>query len=71
MTAEVIELEPLPDTQKVAKRGRPKKSSDDAAKERANDVSKVKEILKDLRKNELTNQIEYTDSTGKTVVPGQ
>ena len=68
MTAEVIELEPLPDTQKVQKRGRPKKSSDDAAKERANDVSKVKEILKDLRKNELTNQIEYTDSTGKTVV---
>jgi len=64
---EVVELEPLPDTQQVKKRGRPKKSSDDLAKERENDVAKVKEILVDLRKNELTGAIEYTDSTGKTV----
>ncbi len=64
---EVVELEPLPDTQQVKRRGRPKKSSDDLAKERENDVSKVKEILVDLRKNELTGAIEYTDSSGKTV----
>ena len=62
---EVVELEPLPDSQAVKKRGRPKKSSDDLAKERESDVKKVKEILHDLRKNELTGAIEYTDSTGK------
>lgn len=64
---EIVELEPLPDTQQVKRRGRPKKSSDDLAKERENDVRKVKEILTDLRKNELTGSIEYTDQTGKTV----
>ena len=64
----VIELEPLPDTTSVKKAGRPKKSSDDAAKERASDVEKVKSVLTDLRKNELTNSIEYTDANGKTVV---
>lgn len=64
---EIVELEPLPDTQQAKRRGRPKKSSDDLAKERENDVSKVKEILTDLRKNELTGSIEYTDQTGKTV----
>lgn len=64
---EIVELEPLPDTQQVKRRGRPKKSSDDLAKERENDVSKVKEILTDLRKNELTGSIEYTDQSGKTV----
>ena len=63
---EVVELEPLPDSQAVKKRGRPKKSSDDMAKERESDVQKVKEILHDLRRNELTGAIEYTDSTGKT-----
>ena len=57
----------MPDTQQVKRRGRPKKSSDDLAKERENDVSKVKEILTDLRKNELTGSIEYTDQSGKTV----
>ena len=31
------------------------------AKQRENDVDKVKEILHDLRKNELTGAIEYTD----------
>ena len=61
-------MEPLPDTQKAKKRGRPKKSSDDAAKEREGDVEKVKSILHDLRKNELTGAIEYTDSNGETVV---
>ena len=65
---DVIEMEPLPDTQQVKRRGRPKKSSDDMAKERESDVQKVKDILNDLRKNELTGAIEYTDSTGKTVV---
>lgn len=63
---EVVELEPLPDSQAVKKRGRPKKSSDDMAKERESDVQKVKEILHDLRRNELTGAIEYTDNTGKT-----
>ena len=65
---EVIELEPLPDSQAVKKRGRPKKSSDDLAKERESDVQKVKDILSDLRKNELTGSIEYTDGSGQTVV---
>ena len=64
----VIELEPLPDTQQVKRKGRPKKSDDDMAKQRENDVEKVKEILHDLRKNELTGAIEYTDHLGKTVV---
>ena len=64
----VIELEPLPDAQQVKRRGRPKRTNDDAAKERENDVQKVKEILNDLRKNELTGSIEYTDPAGKTVV---
>ena len=65
----VIELEPLPDqTQAPRRRGRPKRSSDDAAKERESDVHKVKEILTDLRKNELTGAIEYTDPTGKTII---
>ena len=67
--AEEIHAEPLPDSSQVTtKRGRPKKSSDDAAKERASDVEKVKEILTDLRRNELTNAIEYTDAAGRTVV---
>ena len=65
---EVIELEPLPDTQQVKKRGRPKESNDDAAKERESDVQKVQQVLHDLRRNELTNALEYTDRNGKTVV---
>ena len=65
---DVIELEPLPDTQQVKRRGRPKKSNDDAAKERESDVQKVQSVLHDLRRNELTNAIEYTDAQGKTVV---
>jgi predicted P-loop ATPase len=63
----VIELEPLPDAQQAKRRGRPKKNSNDAAKEREEDVRQVKEILTDLRKNELTGAIEYTDHAGKTV----
>ena len=62
----VIPLEPLPDTSTVKRRGRPKKSGDDLAKQREEDVDKVKEILTDLRRNELTNCIEYTDRLGKT-----
>ena len=62
-----VELEPLPDTASVKKKGRPKKSDDDLAKQRESDVDKVKEILSDLRKNELTGAIEYTDRLGKTV----
>ena len=64
---DVVELEPVPDAQQVKRRGRPKKSSDDLAKERESDVSKVKDILHDLRKNELTGAIEYTDSQGRTI----
>ena len=37
-------------------------------KQREGDVDKVKDILHDLRKNELTGAIEYTSPTGKTVV---
>lgn len=62
--------EPLPDTSTptVKKRpGRPKKSSDDLAKERESDVKKVQELLSNLRKNELTSAIEYNDLSGKVV----
>ena len=61
----MIEPEPLPDVSVAKKRGRPKKSSSDAAKEREEDVRQVKEILHDLRRNELTGVIEYTDTTGR------
>ena len=60
--------EPLPEVPVAKKRGRPKRSNDDAAKDRENDVERVREILSDLRKNELTGAIEYTDPTGKTIV---
>ena len=63
-----IDIEPLPDTQSVKRRGRPKKSSDDLAKERESDVEKVKSILSDLRKNELTGSIEYKSTEGKVIV---
>ena len=62
--------EPLPDTSTPTvkkSKGRPKKSSDDLAKEREGDVKKVRELLCDLRKNELTSAIEYNDSTGRVV----
>ena len=62
-----FEPEPLPDASQAKKRGRPKRSNDDAAKEREEDVRKVKSVLHDLRKNELTGAIEYDDLTGKTV----
>ena len=62
-----FEPEPLPDAKTVKTRGRPKKSSEDAAKEREGDVEKVRTILTDLRKNELTGSIEYTDPNGKTI----
>ena len=62
-----IEPEPIPDVQQVKKKGRPKRSSDSAAKEREDDVRKVKEILSDLRFNELTKQIEYTKQNGTLV----
>jgi predicted P-loop ATPase len=63
----MIEPEPLPDVSVAKKKGRPKKSSSDAAKEREEDVRQVKEILHDLRRNELTGVIEYTDTTGRTI----
>tara|TARA_X000001382_G_scaffold39448_1_gene26403 strand:- start:1033 stop:3258 length:2226 start_codon:yes stop_codon:yes gene_type:complete len=62
-----FEPEPLPDTKDVKKRGRPKKSNDDAAKEREDDVAKVKSILTDLRKNKLTGAIEYNNHAGVVV----
>ena len=63
----MIEPEPLPDVSVAKKRGRPKKSSSDQAAEREEDVRQVKEILSDLRKNELTSAIEYTDHTGRSI----
>jgi predicted P-loop ATPase len=60
--------EPLPDAKEVKKRGRPKKSNDDAAKERENDVQKVVTILSGLRRNRLTNSIEYDGPNGQVVV---
>lgn len=62
-----FEPEPLPDSKQVKKRGRPRKSDDDAAKEREGDVAKVKSILTDLRKNKLTGAIEYDDANGKVI----
>ena len=62
-----FEPEPLPDSKQVKRRGRPKKSNDDAAKEREEDVRKVQAILTDLRKNKLTGAIEYDTHDGKTV----
>jgi predicted P-loop ATPase len=63
----MIEPEPLPDVSVAKKRGRPKKSSSDAAMEREEEVRVVKSILHDLRKNELTGAIEYTDNDGRTI----
>jgi predicted P-loop ATPase len=59
--------EPLPDSDQVKKRGRPKKTDDDLAKQRESDVEKVKEILSNLRKNELTGAIEYTQRSGEVI----
>ena len=64
---ESIVPEPLPDSNQVKKRGRPKKNDDDLAKQRESDVQKVKEILLNLRKNELTGAIEYTQPSGEAV----
>ena len=61
------EPEPLPDVSVATKRGRPKKSSSDAAMEREEEVRIVKSILHDLRKNELTGAIEYTDADGRHI----
>ncbi len=62
------EFEPVPDASQAKRtKGRPKRSSSDAAKERERDVEKVKEILSNLRKNELTGAIEYDDVNGKTI----
>jgi predicted P-loop ATPase len=62
------EFEPVPDASQAKRtKGRPKRSSSDAAKERESDVTQVKEILSNLRKNELTGAIEYDNTQGKTV----
>ena len=62
------EFEPVPDASQAKRtKGRPKRSSSDAAKERESDVTQVKEILSNLRKNELTGAIEYDNAQGKTV----
>ena len=62
------EFEPIPDASQAKRtKGRPKRSGSDAAKEREDDVKKVKEILTNLRKNELTGAIEYDDANGKTI----
>lgn len=62
------EFEPVPDASQAKRtKGRPKRSSSDAAKEREGDVEKVKEILSNLRKNELTGAIEYDNAQGRTI----
>ena len=62
------EIEPIPDASQAKRtKGRPKRSGSDAAKEREDDVTKVKEILTNLRKNQLTGAIEYDDANGKTI----
>ena len=66
----VIEFEPLPDVQQAKRRGRPKKNGDDLAKQREDDVAKVKEILSNLRKNELTGSIEYDDNNRTVILQG-
>ncbi len=60
--------EPVPDTTiKPKKTGRGKKTGNDLAKDRENDVKIVTDILTELRRNELTNAIEYTDATGRNI----
>ena len=49
-----------------APRGR--RSNNTLANERVDDVNKVKDFLDDLRKNELTNALEYTSPSGKKKV---
>ena len=66
ITPEIPELDPLPDTQISKKKGRPKKSVDDLAKERESDVGKVKNIFNNLRRNLLTNSMEFEDESGHT-----
>ncbi len=62
------EFEPVPDASQAKRtKGRPKRSSSDAAKEREGDVTQVKEILSGLRKNELTSAIEYDNAQGRTI----
>ena len=62
------EFEPVPDASQAKRtKGRPKRSSSDAAKEREGDVTQVKEILSGLRKNELTSAIEYDNTQGRTI----
>ena len=62
------EFEPVPDASQAKRtKGRPKRSSSDAAKEREDDVKKVKEILNQLRKNQLTGAIEYDNPEGRTI----
>ena len=56
----------MPDTQVSKKKGRPKKSVDDLAKERESDVGKVKNIFNNLRRNLLTNSMEFEDESGRT-----
>ena len=60
--------EPSPDTEIAPKkRGRTKRDPSESAKERANDVQQVKTILTGLRKNQLTQSIEYTSNNGTEV----
>tara|TARA_R100001126_G_C4887522_1_gene183380 strand:- start:360 stop:2585 length:2226 start_codon:yes stop_codon:yes gene_type:complete len=63
-----FEPEPLPDVTQAKRKGRTKKSPDDAAKERESDVNKVKSILHNLRTNELTGAIEYDNDRGTKVI---
>jgi len=63
-----IILEPVPDVTQIKSRGRPKKGNDDAAKERQEDVNKIKSHLTDLRKNKLTNNIEYINEKNQIVI---
>ncbi len=69
-TVNNFEPEPLPDVEQaptVKKRGRPKRTADDLAKERESDVDKVKELLPNLRRNELTSAIEHDGPDGMKV----
>ena len=60
--------EPLPDAKEVKKRGRPKKSNDDAAKERENDVQKLSLFSVGYVAIDWTNSIEYDGPNGQVVV---
>ena len=69
----VVAVDPqpvAPPADTSSKRGRPKKSNDDYAQQRNDDVRLVQEVFPNIRLNTLTNQIEYDQNGQKTIIQG-